>query len=92
MSCCIPFSAYKIKKINLTLQRLKGEIHFYPRLVLEKNYCDQDMTGSYLAHSNLPPNRSMSRSKYAFAAHLSIIELGSPASTHWIFLILFNCA
>ncbi len=34
----------------------------------------RNKTGSYLAHSNLPPNRSVIRSKYAFAVHLSIFE------------------
>ncbi len=41
---------------------------------LGNKYGYQDMTGSYLAHSNLPPNHSVSRFRYAFTIHLTVFE------------------
>jgi hypothetical protein len=45
---------------------------------LENNYGDQDMTGSYLAHSNLPPNRSLAgsntRSPFTSRCRLTVFE------------------
>ena len=73
---CIKFSSYKIHQSQGTVaaEWLTGQIYFHPLPVLENslNYDDQDMTGSDLAHINLPPNRSVSssRSKYSFVVHL----------------------
>ena len=63
-----------MKKIKLTIQRLTGEVCSHPRSILENNNGDQNMTTSYPAHSNLPPNCSVSRPEYAFAIHFSIFK------------------
>jgi hypothetical protein len=52
-----------------------ASIHFDPRPVLENNNGYQDMAGSYLTHSYLPPYTSVSRSKHALAFLLSIFEV-----------------
>ena len=56
------------------MDRLTGEIHFHPRTVFGNNYGDQDMTLSYLAHSNFPPYSSVGLSISAFAVHLLVFE------------------
>jgi hypothetical protein len=57
---------------NHTVQRLTKEIQFHPRSVLENSsYDDQSILS---AHSNLPPNRSVSRFKHAFAVLLLVFK------------------